>query len=360
MPNEEDYRLKAYAYDLPPEKIAQFPALERGESKLLVLARDGIIKDIKFSHIASLLPENALLVANNARVLPCRLDGQRHGGGKAEFLLLTPLPVLLTNSRRNAYGWQEAEVECLLKPGAKIRKGDEIRLTENLFVQVVAKQEYGRHDVRLLWRGNLESIFAENGRMPLPPYIRRKAAKEDKEQYQTIYASRTGAVAAPTAGLHFTEEIRSSLLSLGMDWAEVTLHVGYGTFSPVRCEDIRAHRMHSEYVVLEEKDAKLIEAARREKRPIVAVGTTSLRALEGIFQKCGQIMAFQDWINIFIYPGQKIRVVNSLITNFHLPESTLLMLVSAFAGRQRILDVYKHALASGYRFFSYGDAMLIL
>ena len=207
----------------------------------------------------------------------------------------------------------------------------------------------------------MAEAFAATGHIPLPPYIKRSDAEEDFSRYQTIYAreEKTGSVAAPTAGLHFTDELRETLRRRGFQWAEVTLYVGYGTFSPVRCEDIRNHQMHREYVELPEETADAIAEAKARHRPVIAVGTTSVRTLEGVAQVCGRAKPFAGWTDIFLYPGRPFRVVDGIITNFHLPESSLLMLVSAFAGRKRILEAYQEAVKEGYRFFSYGDAMLI-
>lgn len=354
----EDFKLTSYDYDLPVERIAQFPPERPGTSRMLVMSRfDRQLPaiDVSFAELASHLPEQALIVANNSRVLPARLVGTRPRGGKVEFMSLTPLP-LITGGRAGA---GQAEMECLLKPGGKIKVGDVLRLTENLQATVIAKGEYGAHRVELAWKGNLEKIFNDFGAVPLPPYIHRPAGVVDRERYQTIYASKTGSVAAPTAGLHFTPAIRQALLAHGFEWSEITLHVGYGTFSPVRTQDIRQHAMHAEYVEISADVAAKIQAAKNSGRPIVAVGTTSLRTLEGVWAKYGEMRPFAGWIDIFLYPGATFHVADALLTNFHLPQSSLLMLVSAFASRSGIMAAYAQALNLGYRFFSYGDAMLI-
>ena len=358
-----DYDLPEYNFALPDSLIASHPPENRGDSRLMVLARNGLVppRDAMFCDLPSYLPKDALLVANNSRVLPARLRGKRESGGKVEFLLLSPLPLILKNaaasSRRGIFS---QEAECLLRAGGKIRIGEIIEFGENFSVEVLAKGEYGKCWVKLSWRGNLEDIFA-NGEIPLPPYLRRKAENGDKTRYKTVYGSpeKTGSVAAPTAGLHFTEEMKNRLLGLGFGWTELTLYVGYGTFSPVRCQDIRKHAMHPEYVEISADCANTIRQAKADGRPIVAVGTTSMRAMEGVAQKTGEIGPWQDWLNIFIYPGKRFKVATGLLTNFHLPESTLLMLVSAFANRQYVLDAYAMAVERKYRFFSYGDAMLI-
>ncbi len=356
---QEDFLLKSYDYDLPPERIAQFPSREPGASRMLVLSRQSDIPpaDSNFEELPGHLPEGALLVANNCRVLPARLTGVRDSGGKAEFLLLTPLPLILATTTPGAPN--EAFVECLLRPAAKIRPGSRLVFAGLLHVTVLEKGAFGMHRVKMAWTGNLEEIFASHGQMPLPPYIRRQPQKSDALRYQTCYASKTGAVAAPTAGLHFTPQMRSHLAGNGCQWLELTLYVGYGTFSPVRENDIRQHNMHREYVEMDARTARAIREAKAEGRPVVAVGSTSLRALEGIYAANGDICPFNGWTDIFIYPGYKFQVVDGLITNFHLPMSSLLMLVSAFAGREKIMDAYDRAIGLDYNFFSYGDAMLI-
>lgn len=322
-----------------------------------------------FEDLAAHLPPGALLVANNSRVAPARLTGLRPRRensaeqGHVEMLLLSP-PPLLEAARFEAEGWFYAEAKALLKPGKRIKEGDALLFGTGLLALVLAKEEFGKHRIKLSWRGNLLDRMAENGEIPLPPYIHRDATNEDdKTRYQTIYAraDKTGSVAAPTAGLHFTASLREALAQKGFGWAEVTLHVGYGTFSPVRESDIRMHAMHGEYVEVPPATAQAIVAAKAEGRPVVAVGTTSLRTLEGAFKACGCLPdnGWQGWTDIFIYPGFQFQAVDALITNFHLPESSLLMLVSALASRELILQAYQEAINREYRFFSYGDAMLI-
>jgi S-adenosylmethionine:tRNA ribosyltransferase-isomerase len=240
--------------------------------------------------------------------------------------------------------------------------GQQASFPGGLELTVLHRQGYGKIQAQLTWSGRLDDIFQAYGHMPLPPYIRREDEPKDRDRYQTVYAAQDqpGSVAAPTAGLHFSTEILSALKEKGVDWVELTLHVGYGTFSPVRCQDIRQHEMHPEYVELGAEAAACITRAQIEGRPIVALGTTSVRALEGIALECGQIQPFAGWIDIFIYPGFPFRVVDHLLTNFHLPGSSLILMASALAGRKTLLAVYKQAVAQGYRFFSYGDAMLIL
>lgn len=352
--NELDFKLSSYQYDLPPDLIAQHPA-ERGTDRLLVVDREtGKSEDAYFADLASWLPKDALLVANNSRVIPARLFGKRHGGGAAEFLLLTPLPFLNVTAG-------EAEVEGLLKPSKRLHSGDVLTMDGDLFLTVLEKKDFGRHRVRLTWQGNLQTILERFGHLPLPPYIHREDTEGDRSSYQTCYArdDKTGSVAAPTAGLHFTPEIRQKLLNAGLHWDEVTLHVGYGTFSPVRCEDIRNHVMHEEFVEISEETANNIRQAKKDGRPVIAVGTTSVRTLEAVAASRGEIVSYFGNVNCFIYPGYEFRIIDGLITNFHLPESTLLMLVSALTGREKMLDIYRSAVKRKYHFFSYGDAMLI-
>lgn len=360
---EADFLLENYNFDLPQEQIAQFPPDERGSSRLLVMPRKGAL-DLHhkmFSDLPDCLPEGALLIANNSRVLQARLLGTRSTGGKVEFLLLTPLPLVVERAKADKSGGFFAEAEGLVRSGGSIREGETFDFGAGIGVTVLESGPFGQRRVRLGWKGDLAAAFAATGHIPLPPYIKRPDGEEDLSRYQTVYArqDKTGSVAAPTAGLHFTPPLREKLAERGFQWAEVTLYVGYGTFSPVRTPDIRSHRMHREYVEVPESTALAIAEARAQKRPVIAVGTTSLRTLEGVAELCGRVQAYTGWTDIFLYPGRPFRVVEGLVTNFHLPESSLLMLVAAFAGRKRMLDAYAEAIAKGYRFFSYGDAMLI-
>lgn len=381
-----DFHLSSYAFELPEDRIAQRPTGERSASRLLCLDKNsGVIEHARFADIGRYLPERSLLVVNNSRVIPARVFGHRPGSARMEMLLLTPLPLLSPVLFRGDPptpdpGWMQAEAEALLRPAKKIHPGENIRFGDDFFVQLLEKQDYGRCRIRLVWRGNLLALLTRFGEMPLPPYIKRREAdnatcafqverRNDAERYQTVYArdDKAGSVAAPTAGLHFTHALRDNLARIGHEWAEVTLYVGYGTFSPVRSRDIREHAMHMEYMEVPESTAAAINHAKREGRPVIAVGTTSARALEGAFAvqhignaTKGTLSAFAGWTDIFVYPGKEFRVIDGLVTNFHLPESSLLMLVSALAGRSRVMAAYREALAREYRFFSYGDAMLIL
>lgn len=355
----QDYLLKSYDFELPEDRIAQSPADRRDGSRLLVLDRENdSLTPLNFTDLIDQLPENALLVANNSRVIPARIFGMKPTGGKCEFLLLTPLPLI---EPKEDDGWFSASAEGLLrasktpKPGTTIQFADDFRL--------VAKEagHFGRWQVELQWQGDLTALFQKHGHLPLPPYIKRPDSDSDKERYQTTYSdkSKTGSVAAPTAGLHFTPELRQQLKDRGFEWAEVTLYVGYGTFSPVRCEDIRLHQMHSEYIEVPEVTAEAIRKAKAEGRPVIAIGTTSARTLEGMFRETGKVSEFKGETDIFISPGYEFNVIDGILTNFHLPESSLIIMISALAGRNNILSAYQFALENGFRFFSYGDAMLI-
>ncbi len=361
----EDLLLSSYDYELPEERIAQYPLEKRSSSRLLVMRKDdGTLCHSEFNRIGDYIEKGSLLVANNSMVVPARLFGRRPSGGKAEMLLLTPPPVIEKSVVSSSSGWSEAEAEALIKPGRSIHAGDELTFGDIIKVSVLFKGRFGMHNIRLSWKGSLVECLCKIGTIPLPPYIKRSLEEGDIQRYQTLYARRdmAGSVAAPTAGLHFTDELRASLAAMGIEWTEVTLHVGYGTFSPVREDNIRNHSMHSEYVQITAQTAKAINRAKKEGRPIIAVGTTSCRTIEGCAAACGGTIPDEGWsgkTDIFIYPGYEFKIVDKLITNFHLPKSTLLMLVSAFCGRENILAAYREAVEQGYRFFSYGDAMFI-
>lgn len=355
----EDYLLQSYNYALPEDRIAQSPADKRDGSRLLVIDRaDNSLTPVAFTDLIDHLPKNALLVANNSRVIPARIFGLKKTGGKVEFLLLTPLPLIEPVEKE---GWSTAPAEGLIKASKTPKPGTTITFADDF--RLVAKEAgpFGRWQVELQWKGDLTALFQQHGHLPLPPYIKRPDSEEDKERYQTTYSDRTktGSVAAPTAGLHFTPELRQKLADRGFEWAEVTLYVGYGTFSPVRCPDIREHQMHSEYIEVPEETAEAIRKAKAEGRPVIAIGTTSARTMEGMFRESGKITQFQGETNIFISPGYQFNVIDGILTNFHLPESSLIIMVSALAGRNTILSAYGFALEKDFRFFSYGDAMLI-
>lgn len=355
-----DFRLSSYAYHLPEDRIAQQPADRRDASRLMVLDRaTGEARERRFAELPDLLPPGALLVANNSRVVPARLFGAKPSGGKVEFLLLTPPPLLAAEPGDD--GFWTAQAQGLLRASKASKKGDAVEFGPDLRLFVEEKGEFGQAAVRLTWRGALTALLERQGHLPLPPYIRRPDSPADAERYQTVYAdpAKAGSAAAPTAGLHFTPELRARLADRGFQWAEVTLYVGYGTFSPVRCADVRQHRMHAEYVEIGREAAAAVARAKAEGRPVVAVGTTSARTLEGAFAATGGIGPYAGWTDIYLLPGSRFNVVDTLLTNFHLPESSLLIMVSALAGRESVLGAYGKALAAGFRFFSYGDAMLI-
>ena len=358
----DDCNLDAYQFHLPEELIAQHPAKRRDQSRLLVLDRaTGRLRDAVFADLPDLLPPSCCIVANNSRVVPARLIGSKPSGGRVEFLLLTPLPLLERQCRQD--GWSTARAEGLLRSSKRLKPGLEVAFGPDLSLTVIDAMDFGRARVELAWRGELSVLLNSLGQVPLPPYIRGGQGESgDTERYQTVYAhpDKAGSVAAPPAGLYFTPELRAQLAAAGHDLAEVTLHVGYGTFSPVRCQDLRQHDMHAEYVEIPESTVQAVAHARTEGRTVLAVGTTTVRALEGAIAQAGRLEPFGGWVNIFITPGFQFQAVDAILTNFHLPGSTLLALVSAFAGRERILEAYGHAVRQGYRFYSYGDAMLII
>lgn len=335
-----------FYYELPEELIAQHPIKNREESRLLILDKEtGNIEHKKFKDIINYLNEGDCLVLNDTKVIPARLFGNREGKDeKIEFLLLK-------NIEGNLW-------VTLVKPGKKVRPGGKIVFGDGLLVaNVLSIEEGGTRIVEFHYDGIFEEVLDRLGEMPLPPYIKEKL--EDKERYQTVYAKHEGSAAAPTAGLHFTKELLSSIEEKKVNLAYLTLHVGLGTFRPVKVENIEEHHMHSEYYELNEEAAEKINLAKKNGGRIIAVGTTSVRTLETIATQEGKIVPKKGWTDIFIYPGYEFKAVDCLITNFHLPESTLLMLVSAFAGREKILNAYKIAVENRYRFFSFGDAMFI-
>jgi S-adenosylmethionine:tRNA ribosyltransferase-isomerase len=361
----EAYRLTSYTYELSEERIARRPAEKRDGSRLLVLDRNsGVDREDTFAHLPEILaerfPQGGLLIVNNSRVFPARLFGRRTTGGRVELLLLTPLPLL--HVKLLPEGRKSAEAVALVRTAKRMKPGEAAIFDAPLSVTLLERGDFGRCSVRLEWSGNIENILNEIGHMPLPPYLERADDALDRERYQTVYANaaKAGSVAAPTAGLHFTAEVRANLEAKGFRWAEVTLYVGYGTFSPVRAGDIREHKMHAEYVEVSENTAQAVREAKAAGLPVIAVGTTSARSLEGMFEATQTVAAFKGETQLYIIPGKSFAVVDALLTNFHLPESSLLIMVSALAGRERIMAAYALALAQGFRFFSYGDAMLIL
>ncbi|WP_255702372.1 tRNA preQ1(34) S-adenosylmethionine ribosyltransferase-isomerase QueA [Peptoniphilus sp. KCTC 25270] len=334
-----------FYYDLPEELIAQHPMEKRSESKLLHLNRENeTFEDCHFYDIVKFFHPGDVLVVNNTKVIPARLFGSRENKEeKIEVLLLKE-----TGQKQ----W-----ECLVKPGRKMKIGTKIIFSPRLSATVVDITEEGSRIIAFHYDGIFEEILDELGEMPLPPYIHEKL--EDKDRYQTIYAKHRGSAAAPTSGLHFTEEILSQLREKGVKILPITLHVGLGTFRPVKEDDILDHVMHSEYFEISEEVAKEINEGKKAGKRIIAVGTTSVRTLESQTDEKGLLKPGKGWTDIFIYPGYDFEMVDAMVTNFHLPESTLLMLISAFANREFILKAYEHAIKERYRFFSFGDAMFI-
>lgn len=336
-----------FYYDLPEELIAQDPLADRSASRLLHLDREtGEIQHTDFKHITRYLNPGDCLVINDTKVIPARLYGSKVGTDAGiEILLL---------KRKGDNVW-----ETLVKPGKKAKPGTVISFGDGLLTgEVIDVVEEGNRLIRFHYEGIFEEILDKLGEMPLPPYITHKL--EDKNRYQTVYAKNEGSAAAPTAGLHFTEELLEEIRQMGVNIAHVTLHVGLGTFRPVKVDDVEKHHMHSEFYVVEEDQAKLINDTKKNGGRIISVGTTSCRTLESAADEDGNLQAKSGWTEIFIYPGYQFKIIDGLITNFHLPESTLLMLVSALAGKENIMKAYEEAVRERYRFFSFGDAMLII
>ena len=336
-----------FDYDLPQELIAQDPLEDRSSSRLLVLNREtGELGHRIFHDIGEYLNPGDCLVVNNTRVIPARLLGVREGTGAAiEVLLL---------KRRDGDVW-----ETLVKPGRKCRPGTVVVFGDGLLKgEITDVVEDGNRLIHFTYEGIFEEILDQLGQMPLPPYITHKL--KDKNRYQTVYAKYDGSAAAPTAGLHFTNELLDQLRAKGVNVAEITLHVGLGTFRPVKVDKVEDHHMHSEYYIVDEATADLINGTKERGSRVIAVGTTSCRTLESAAGEDGHIRAGEGWTDIFIYPGYRFKILDGLITNFHLPKSTLMMLVSALAGRDNIMAAYKEAVEQRYRFFSFGDAMFIV
>ena len=339
-------KVSDFYFELPEELIAQYPLEKRDSSRLMVLdKKTGEIEHRKFHNILEYLNEGDTLVLNNTRVLPARLIGEKEEtGGKIEFLLL---------KRIEGDKW-----ECLAKPGRKAKVGTVFTFGEGKLKAIVREiGEEGNRVIEFKYDGIFEQVLDELGQMPLPPYIHEKL--EDKERYQTVYSKEKGSAAAPTAGLHFTEELLKEIKDKGVNIAYLTLHVGLGTFRPVKVDDVNNHVMHSEYYHLDKENAELINKTKEAGKRVIAVGTTSSRTLETIGDENGRVREQSGWTDIFIYPGYKFKIVDNLITNFHLPESTLIMLVSALAGQDNIMNAYNTAVKEKYRFFSFGDSMFI-
>ena len=355
------FHLSSYDYQLPESQIAQEPAARRDGSRLLVVpVPPGTPEDRQFADLPTLIQPHDLLVINDTRVFPARLRGWKESGGQVElFLLHYPEAIVTDPAAPGLTG--RAEVKGLVKSSKRPKVGSRLLFGEEMEAEVLELLAAGEVRVRLTWRGRLDEVLSGCGIVPLPPYIRRAVGEErdDRQRYQTIYARESGAVAAPTAGLHFSEPLLQAIRARGATLAPVTLHVGYGTFAPVRCTDIRDHEIHAEYVTVPESTVAAIQRTKAGGGRVWAVGTTSARALE-FAAAAGELRAVSGWCRLYIYPGYEFRVVDNLITNFHLPQSSLLFLVSAFAGFDTVRQAYQQALALGYRFYSYGDAMALL
>ena len=335
-----------FYYDLPEELIAQDPLPDRSSSRLMHLDKQtGEIVHTNFRHVLDYLNPGDCLVINDTRVIPARLYGSKVGTNAG-------IEILLLKRKENNI------LETLVKPGKKAKPGTKISFGDGLLIgEVLDVVEEGNRLIQFSYEGIFEEILDQLGEMPLPPYITHKL--QDKERYQTVYAKHEGSAAAPTAGLHFTKELLEQIEEKGVKIAHVTLHVGLGTFRPVKVDDVEKHHMHSEFYVVEEDQAAMINEAKRTGHRVIAVGTTSCRTLESAADENGMLQAKSGWTEIFIYPGYEFKIIDALITNFHLPESTLLMLVSALAGKEHILKAYEEAVKERYRFFSFGDAMMI-
>ncbi len=339
--------ISLFDYNLPKELIAGKPVEPRDAAKLLLLNRKtGKAEHKNFKDIIHYLKKGDVLVLNNTKVIPARLIGNFPTGGKVEIFLVKQI--------------EKDTWEAIGKPGRRLKPGKKVIFDKDFYCEIVSTGEEGKRVVKFYseTKSIIEKIY-EVGHIPLPPYIEREDTEEDKREYQTIYAKEEGAVAAPTAGLHFTEELLRKIEEKGIIIREVTLHVGLGTFRPVKVKNIEDHKIHYESYKISESTAKEIEKAKKEGRRIIAVGTTVVRTLESGFEEDGKAANLEGSTNLFIYPGYKFKIVDALITNFHLPKSTLLMLVSAFTGREKVLNAYKEAINRNYRFFSYGDAMFI-
>ena len=335
-----------FYYDLPQELIAQDPLEDRSSSRLMHLSlQDGSIEHRHFTDVLDYLEEGDCLVINDTKVIPARLYGHKEETGAL-------IEILLLKRKENDI-W-----ECLVKPGKKARPGAKITFGNGILKgEIIDVVEEGNRLIRFSYEGIFEEILDKLGEMPLPPYITHRL--QDKGRYQTVYAKHEGSAAAPTAGLHFTKELLEQIKEKGVNIAHVTLHVGLGTFRPVKVDDVEKHHMHSEFYVVEEDQAKLINDTKKAGKKVIAVGTTSCRTLESATDENGILQAKSGWTEIFIYPGYQFKMIDELITNFHLPESTLLMLVSALAGKENIMHAYEEAVKEKYRFFSFGDAMYI-
>ena len=359
-PHPDDFLLSSYRYHLPPEQIAQYPADRRDQARLLMLnAVSGETRHGHFADVTTLIDKNDVLVINDTKVFSARLFGQKDSGGKAEVFLLE-FPSQTTPG--------EAMATALVKSSKRPKPGGAIVVAEHLRCQVEEDLGDGKLRLRLLFppHEDLPTLLEQLGQIPLPPYISRRgqgqdpgqSPGQDRERYQTVYADKPGAVAAPTAGLHFTPALLAALAAKGVRIARLTLHVGYGTFAPVRSDNILGHAIHAEYIEVPDDCVAMVAAAKNQRSKVWAVGTTTTRALE-FAALTGQLRPASGWCDLYIYPGFQFRVVDNLITNFHLPETSLMFLVAALCGRKRLLASYETAIRAGYRFYSYGDAMAI-
>jgi len=357
---QQDFDLQAYDYDLPEKNIAQHPVEQRDNSRLLVLHHpSGRVDHRRFSDIAGLIAAGDLLVVNDTRVFPARLTGTKQTGGKIEVFLIGFPEVM-----EEAGGQARAQATALLKASKRPKPDSMITIGTDLSCRVLELLEEGKARLELCYRkgADLTAILAQYGQIPLPPYIERQegSTDEDTERYQTVYADMPGAVAAPTAGLHFTDALLRTISDKGAAISRITLHVGYGTFAPVRTERIEDHTIHREFVIIPPDTAEKINATRKNGGRIWAIGTTTVRAIEFAADESGQVRPVADWCSLYILPGYRFKVIDNLITNFHLPCSSLMFLVSALCGRERLLACYREAINRDYRFYSYGDAMAII
>jgi len=344
-------RVADYEYDLPAGRVARYPAERRDGSRLLVVPRgDGPLRHLRFHQAAELFEPGDVLVVNESKVLPARLLGRKPTGAPAEILLLRPAPAAP----------DERVWEALVRPGGKLKPGRVVDVAEDLRVEILDSAPGGGRLVRVICPGRVQDALERHGHMPLPPYLEREDEPIDRERYQTVYARTPGSVAAPTAGLHFTPEVLEALRERGVERVALTLHVGVGTFRPVEVEDPGAHELHHEWYDVPAVAAAAVNRARDEGRRVWAVGTTAVRTLEAVADERGRLVAGSGTTDLFIRPPYRFKVVDALLTNFHLPRSTLLMLVAAFGGYRQVMDAYREAVAGEYRFYSYGDAMAVV
>lgn len=359
---QDDFSLGAYNYTLPENNIAQHPTDKREQSRLMVLhTTDGTREHRVFSDINDIIPAGDILVVNDTKVFPARLFGQKQTGGKVEiFLLELPIP----SEQEKTTAKRRASATALLRSSKKPKVGSSITITKDLSIEIVKHFDGGKAQIELHYPANcqLTELLRTCGQIPLPPYIERRqgTTHADRERYQTVYARQEGAVAAPTAGLHFTDQLLQKLMKKGVELAKITLHVGYGTFAPVRVDSIEEHSIHEEYLEITKENAEKINSVKRRGGKVWAVGTTSVRALEFAANATSRVHPVTGWCDLYIVPGYSFRIIDNLITNFHLPQSSLLFLVSALCGRETLLESYEEAIERGYRFYSYGDAMVIL